>query len=61
MHTAVTATGHVDFYFFIFKGFIYLFLERGMEGQRKGEKYGCKKDTTERDTTLISYLFFLFF
>ena len=29
------------FFFFVFKDFIYLFLERGREGEREGEKYQC--------------------
>ena len=29
------------YYFFFKKDFIYLFLERGREGEREGKKYEC--------------------
>ena len=32
-------------FLFFFKDFIYVFLEKGREGKRKGEKHWCARDT----------------
>ena len=35
------STVFIAFYFIFLKDFIYLFLEKGREGERKGEKHQC--------------------
>ena len=40
-HGAPGLPGQILYLTFFFKDFIYLFLERGREGEREGEKHQC--------------------